>query len=94
MSDAQDTPEVDEVVVEIQTPSRRPTQAEYDANRRAVKARAAKTIEANAKAAKKAKAKAIAARNVDLGQREALKGAAAIEKRINERAAAKLEETS
>ncbi|AUX83220.1 hypothetical protein PBI_RACCOON_7 [Microbacterium phage Raccoon] len=85
---------MDEVVVEVQTPSRRPTQAEYDANRREVKARAAKTIEANAKAAKKAKDKAIAARNVDLGQRAALSGAAAIEKRINDRAKARAEETS
>ncbi|QXO14478.1 hypothetical protein SEA_JENOS_9 [Microbacterium phage Jenos] len=87
MSDAQETPEVVEVepVHNI-----RNSQAVYDAARKERKAKAAVVVEANAKLAKQKRDKALGKRNVSLGQREALSGAAAIEKRINERAAAKL----
>ncbi|AUX83157.1 hypothetical protein SEA_REDFIELD_7 [Microbacterium phage Redfield] len=90
MTDAQETPEV----VEVSQPTVRTSQAAYDAVRKESKARADKRVAENTKKAKKAKDKAIAARNASLGQREALSGAAAIEKRINDRAKARAEETS
>jgi hypothetical protein len=93
MSDAQDTtPEVVEVEID-ETPERtsRNSQAVYDAIRKESKERAAVTVAENAKKAKKAKDKALAAKRVNLGHNEALSGAAAIEKRITDRANAKIE---